>query len=358
MNDTTTTLTRAGYGNHLMKQRHFYVTGLALAQFTRGAESLGIDARALLSKAGLGEEHLAPSARVPESQYEMLLLQLSDVSRNDSLGGDIGQQLILSIYGALTPLLLNSKNVAEGLKNFVAYQALAAGNCGGLECTEADDGTDFRVVMTHGNAVVRRIVTECVVTLLCSLLRLISAQKRISPKCVWIEHAPFSERSRRYVESLVDCPVIWGNGSTRIIVDVATCQMKIHGECQEVLQMAKLVADRQLESLWHHDSFEESIKWHARELMLAGIPRREVVASRLRISVSTLDRRLKQSGQSWQSLMDSLRAQLAVNYLSDPALTVFEISRKLGFSEIRAFQRRFKVWTGMTPSAFRKMNSL
>jgi AraC-like DNA-binding protein len=356
MNDTTTTLTRASYRDHLMNKRDFYVTGLALAQFIHGAESLGIGARALLSKVGLGDEHLAPSARVPECQYEMLLLLLSDVSRNDSLGGDIGQQLILSIYGALTPLLLNSKNVAEGLKNFVAYQALAAGNCGGLECTEADDGTEFRVMMTHGNAVVRRVVTECVVTLLCSLLRLISAQKRLSPKCVWIEHAPFSERSRRYVESLVDCPVIWGSGSSRIVVDVATCQMKLHGGCQEVLQMAKLVADRQLESLRHHDSFEESIKWHARELMLAGVPRRELVASRLRISASTLDRRLKQSGHSWQSLMDSLRAQLAMNYLSDTTLTVVEISGKLGFSEVRSFQRRFKVWTGMTPSAFRKID--
>jgi AraC-like DNA-binding protein len=341
---------------HRMNQHHFYVTGLALSQFVLGAESLGIDTRPLLSHAGLGEEHLAPGARVPELQYEMLLLQMSSASRNDSIGGDVGQQVMLSLYGALTPILLNSKSVAEGLRNIAAYQALATGNCGGVECAETDEGLEVCVVMTHGNAVVRRIVVECVLTLFCGLLRLISCKQGLSPKCVWIEHPPSSERSRRYVESLLACPVRWGNGPSRMIIDEATCRMKIHGEVQEILQMAKMVADRQLESLKYHCALEESIQWHARELMLTGIPRREVVASRMKISVSTLDRRLKQAGLSWQSLMDGLRAQLAMDYLSDPRLTVVEVSEKLGFSEIRAFQRRFKVWTGMTPSAFRKID--
>jgi AraC-like DNA-binding protein len=84
-----------------------------------------------------------------------------------------------------------------------------------------------------------------------------------------------------------------------------------------------------------------------------GTPRRELVASRLGISASTLDRRLKQADMTWQGLLDGLRAQLAIEYLSDPLLTVSDASAKLGFADLRAFQRRFKRWTGMTPSEFR-----
>lgn len=337
-----------------VNQSQFYVTGLALSQFVHGAEALGIDARALLNDVGLSEDHLAPSAKVPESQYEMLLLQLSAAHRKDSLGAEIGQQLMPSLYGVLTSLLLNSDTVAEGLRNFVVFQALATGNCGGFECSDSAAGAEFCIIMTHRNPIVRQLVTECVITLFCNLLRLISSKRALSPESIWIEHAPASERSRQHLESLVCCPVIWSHGSSRITIDAATCQMKIHGEGREMLQMARQIAHRQLESLASRSSAEESIKWHTRELMLTGTPRRELVASRLRISASTLDRRLKEAGLTWQTLVDNLRAQLAIEYLSDPSLTIVAASEKLGFSEVRAFQRRFKRWTGMTPSEFRK----
>jgi len=88
--------------------------------------------------------------------------------------------------------------------------------------------------------------------------------------------------------------------------------------------------------------------------MLSGAPRRDVVAGRLGISTRTLDRRLQSAGIGWQELLDGLRVQLAIEYLADQELTVTQIAQKLGFTEIRAFQRRFKTWTGMTPSTYRK----
>lgn len=337
-----------------MNQRDFYVTGLAVAQFIHGAEALGIRARECLADAGLTEDHLAPSAKVPESQYEMLLLMLSSVGRHDSLGADIGQQLMPSLYGVLTSLLLNARTVAEGLKNFVSYQALATGNCGGFDHSDSDAGTDFRIIMTHRHPAVRQLVTECVVTLFCNLLRLITGKRSASPASIWIEHAPASERARRSFESAVGCSVCWGQESSRIMIAPDTRDLKLHGEGDEMLHLARQMADRQLESLASRASTVESITWHTRALMRSGLPRREIVARRLRISTSTLDRQLRKAGLTWQSLVDSLRSQLAVEYLSDPTLTVSDASEKLGFSETRAFQRRFKRWTGMTPSEFRK----
>ena len=332
----------------------FYVTGIALAQFVLGAEALGMDARAILGKLGLGDEHLTPTAKVPEAQYEMVLLQLSLASQSDSLGADIGQQLMPSLYGVLTSMLLNSPNVAEGLKNFVDYQALATGNCGGIERSVSEDGAEFAVVMTHRNPVVRRLVSECVITLFCNLLKLISGKRELTPQSVWIEHAPSSARARHHLESLLGCPVYWEKASTRIFIDAHTHQLAIAGQGEEMLQMARQVASRQLESLEKRSSSLEAIQWHTRELMLSGTPRREMVASRLGMSPSTLDRRLKDADLNWQEMVDGLRAQMSVDYLSDPSLTIADIAIKLGFADTRAFQRRFKRWTGITPSEFRK----
>ncbi len=63
---------------------------------------------------------------------------------------------------------------------------------------------------------------------------------------------------------------------------------------------------------------------------------------------------LKEAGISWQEMVDDLHLQTAIQYLSDPDLTVAEITEKLGFGEIRAFQRKFKLWTGLTPTGYRK----
>lgn len=232
-----------------MSQSHFYVTGIALSQFILGAEALGIDARTILSNTGLSEDHLAPTARVPEPQYEMVLLQLSLTSQNDSLGADIGQQLMPSLYGVLTSMLLNSPSIAEGLKNFVDYQALATGNCGGIECSLTETGAEFCMVMTHRNPVARRLVSECVITLLCNLLKLMSGNRELAPQSVWMEHSPSSERARRHFESLVNCPVIWGKGSSRMLIDTVTHQLALYGQGQEMLQLARQVASRQLASL-------------------------------------------------------------------------------------------------------------
>lgn len=337
-----------------MKQDQFYVTGIALSQFILGAEALGIDARSVMNNAGLTEEHLVSSAKVPESQYEMVLLQLSLVGQNDSLGADIGQQLMPSLYGVLTSMLLNSPNVAEGLKNFGDYQALATGNCGGFEYDLSETGAEYTIVMTHRNEVVRSLVSECVITLFCNLLRLMSGNRVSAPQSVWVEHSPPSERARRHFESLVNCPVLWGKESSTVFIDADSHEEAIYGQGEEMLQLARQVANRQLEDLEKRSSSVEAIKWHARELMLSGTPRREVVASRLGISPSTLDRRLKDAELSWQEVVDALRAQLSVEYLSDATLTVANIAEKLGFSDVRAFQRRFKKWTGMTPTDFRR----
>ena len=337
-----------------MQQNHFYVTGIALSQFVLGAEALGMDARSILKNAGLKEEHLAPSARVSEACYEMVLLHLSLASRNDSLGADIGQQLMPSVYGVLTSVMLNSPTLGDALQNLMDYQALASGNCGGIEYSAGRSGARFDIIMTHRNPVVRRLVAECVITLFCNLLRLMSGKRELAPKRILIAHDPASERARRHLESLVGCPVVWGQDGLRMEIDTVTRQLPIHGQGEELLQMARQVARRQLASLQERSSPVEAIQWHTRELMLSGTPRREVVAKRMGMSSSTLDRRLQEADLGWQEMVDGLRAQLSVEYLSDPGLAVADVAEKLGFTDIRAFQRRFKKWTGTTPSEFRK----
>ncbi|HEX2873704.1 MAG TPA: AraC family transcriptional regulator [Polyangiaceae bacterium] len=78
------------------------------------------------------------------------------------------------------------------------------------------------------------------------------------------------------------------------------------------------------------------------------------LASRLRMSERSLQRRLADEGQTFDGLLDELRHDLAVRYLTDKRIAIAEVAFLLGYSEPSAFHRAFKRWTGLTPSQLRQ----
>ena len=89
------------------------------------------------------------------------------------------------------------------------------------------------------------------------------------------------------------------------------------------------------------------------ELLPAGEGTIEGVAHALAMSVRTLQRRLRDEGTTFQSLLDSTRESLARHYLAQSGLAVGEISFLLGYSDPRSFYRAVQAWTGQTPLVVR-----
>jgi AraC-like DNA-binding protein len=79
----------------------------------------------------------------------------------------------------------------------------------------------------------------------------------------------------------------------------------------------------------------------------------EDVAHGLGMSERTLLRRLSGEGLSFTEILQQLRRDLAVRYLTDRKLHVSKIAWLLGFQEVSAFTHAFKRWTGKTPSKMR-----
>jgi AraC-like DNA-binding protein len=76
-------------------------------------------------------------------------------------------------------------------------------------------------------------------------------------------------------------------------------------------------------------------------------------AAALGLEVRTLQRRLKDEGQSFAELQARSRFRLACALLRDTSLDLEAISERLSFSDRRAFTRAFKRWAGLSPSTFR-----
>ncbi|MCB1690492.1 MAG: AraC family transcriptional regulator ligand-binding domain-containing protein [Halioglobus sp.] len=83
------------------------------------------------------------------------------------------------------------------------------------------------------------------------------------------------------------------------------------------------------------------------------MPSLEEVAERLITTTTTLHRRLRDEGTSFQKLKDDCRRDAAIQLLRDMQNSGTAVSEYLGFSDPSAFFRAFKKWTGLTPQQFR-----
>ena len=79
----------------------------------------------------------------------------------------------------------------------------------------------------------------------------------------------------------------------------------------------------------------------------------EQMAAALRIGSRTLRRRLRAEDRTYQQLVDEVRLQLAIKYLTDTDLTHEHIASRLKFSGAANFRRAFRRWTGKAPSQVR-----
>jgi len=75
----------------------------------------------------------------------------------------------------------------------------------------------------------------------------------------------------------------------------------------------------------------------------------DIVAAKMRLSRTTLFRKLRAEGTTFEKLLDELRHKLALHYLGGKKVSVNETAYLVGFSDATAFSRAFKRWTGASP---------
>jgi len=85
-------------------------------------------------------------------------------------------------------------------------------------------------------------------------------------------------------------------------------------------------------------------------------PTREQVSMVLNMSVSTLQRRLKQEGSSFHRVLLLTRKKLANEYLIQQNLPAKDVAFFLGYQSESQFFKAFKSWFSMTPMAYQKQH--
>ena len=78
------------------------------------------------------------------------------------------------------------------------------------------------------------------------------------------------------------------------------------------------------------------------------------MAEKMGMSRQTLFRKLKTEDVTFAQILDELRREMAMNYLTGKKASVNETAYLVGFSDPASFSRAFKRWTGISPRVARQ----
>jgi AraC-like DNA-binding protein len=95
-----------------------------------------------------------------------------------------------------------------------------------------------------------------------------------------------------------------------------------------------------------------SVKYQIERLLPKGNCELENVASACGIPPWSIKRQLRARGLSFQDLLLIVRQELAPLYLLKRGMPATEVALSLGYSELSAFSRAFRQWTGVSPRDF------
>jgi len=149
------------------------------------------------------------------------------------------------------------------------------------------------------------------------------------------------------------CPVQFGAARDAVWVSEAALAAPNKLGDQKIAQFFDRHLEQELAQLPDEDALDQRVRLAVSQVLSEGVPALSDIAASLGMGARTLQRRLADRRQSFQSLVDQARRELAQKLLRDTDYSLAEIAFLTGFSEQSAFTRAFKRWSGQTPRSYR-----
>jgi AraC-like DNA-binding protein len=316
-----------------------------------GAAARGVEPTELLGAAGIDPAALTdPDGRVPRTVEVRLWYEAVRLTGDDSFGLHLSEHLPVDGLGPIGFAVRSSATVGEAYERVVRYLRLVA-HGPALELRLDGDVARLRHEPPQAAPAPARHAVEFLMGNLVFIVRH-GVDAAFTPSSVHFRHAApvrINEHHR-----LLGPEVRFGAEHDELVIDRAVLsrpQTQAEPALSEVLD--QYLASR-LVSLPVEGSFLERARAALADELTRGEPTLESIAARMKMSPRSLQRRLQQEKSSLSSLLDRLRADLAVRYLSESRESIGEVAFLLGFSEVSTFHRAFKRWTGVTPAAYRR----
>ena len=153
------------------------------------------------------------------------------------------------------------------------------------------------------------------------------------------------------IEALLGCPVEFDAENYQYRFSSHWLSIPFAMARPELKVTAQAHMDEVIRKYMPANLLSREVRDFCREKLLNGgeSPRLIDLAEHMQIDARTLQNRLQREGHTFSMLLDQARTEMALDYLTQPHLTLEEIAAKLGFQESASFSRAFRRWTGRPP---------
>ncbi|MFF2503652.1 AraC family transcriptional regulator ligand-binding domain-containing protein [Streptomyces sp. NPDC058067] len=324
------------------------VRNAALSSYVELSQSLGIDPRALMKRVGLDPVGLAVQDRWISGAAVTELLELSAAAAgHEDFGLLLAERRRFSNLGPISLVIREEPDTRSALELLVRHESMY-NEMLHSRLSEASGLATLKVSLEPGEAVATRQAVELAVGAFHQVLRSFLGA-RWQPVSVCFTHsAPADTGTHRRV---FGATVEFDRDFNGIVFYASDLNAPNPMSDPQLRTYAR----QYFESL--AVSRDTTVADRVRELIEVLLPTGrcsiEQVASSLGVDRRTVHRQLAAAGETFSSLLNATRAQLAEQLVANPRRSLTEISGLLGFSAPSAFSRWFSEHFGCSPRQWR-----
>lgn len=326
------------------------ITALFVRKVTGVVED-HIDRAALLRSAGIDpDDSVDPAQMIPDTEYYGFLERIAAAESNPTtLPLRAGAAMRSDDYGVFGLAWKSAPNLRASYERAERYARVLT-SVSTYEVEPAEEGALMHLHRVGERRLGMRLSNEATIASIAAISREVSS-KAFKPLAAYFKHpAPKSITGH---EAYFGCPVHFGSDKDALLVSHETLQTPNKLGDAGISKFFETHLESELSQFEDDTSLDRQVRMQVSQSLSEGIPALSDIASRLGMSGRTLQRRLAERGDSYQTLVDEARRQLAKRLLQQTDYSIVDVAFLTGFSEQSAFTRAFKRWAGQTPRSYR-----
>jgi AraC-like DNA-binding protein len=293
-----------------------------------------------------------PHGFIPSADFARILEAAARDTGDEYFGLHFGEHFHPKDIGALVYVVLNSPTFGVGFENVARY--LRVHNEAAEVAFVPGASRSYLRHVLHLPSVSHRQHDEYSFAVAVGTIRLMAGAEWAPLEVEFQHRAP--ARTAELVRVL-GAPVSFGHTTNALVIEPELAGRTVPAADARLYPILKDLLERILDEMPPADGLLTSVRRAIAESMRHGEPTLAQVARRIAVGPRTLQRRLEEHGVTFTGLVDDTRRQFALRYLRDRKNTLTDVAYLLGYSEVSAFNRAFRRWTGSTPTDYRRVST-
>jgi len=321
-----------------------------VAAALRSVHGRNLNADELLANVGLSSSLLhVPEARVSAKHYGALWRAIA-AALDDEFFGQDSRRMKVGTFAMLCHSVLSCKTLGHAVDRSLRFYALILDDISG---SAERDANEARIVLhEHAPGVSQRVFAHELLLMLLYGLSCWLVGRRIP---ILRTEFSYAEPAHSAEYRLMYCADLrFNRPHTLLAFEASYLDLPVVQNERSAKEFLRTAPESILLKYKNGSSLTARVRRRLRQFLPGTVPDFEELAQQMSITPATMRRRLHEEGESYQSIKDQLRRDLAISYLSHSRRSVMDIALELGFSERSAFHRAFRKWTGASPGEFRR----